>query len=280
MSNPERINIKDLTTEEPSKKEGLPFDPEKEITEKDWNVIRRNLGLMFRGRKESHTSFDWPLFFSHIAAAKLLFPEKVNELGIDEHALEEMKQDLEGHPGTIASFLVMDANIKIFFPGGKGIETEDFFSDAKKTLQRYRSQENWPYFAYYAMYTAILFPNKISELNIDETAWQGMIDSLGHFRNMEWVDLFARLASEMRLLCPERTSELGLDAAMWQKIKELFDLYRSEDKWIGILDLAKSSKLLAAEEIKITDQGLEIIMQREKPEFKEETPPIPQTRKF
>jgi len=36
----ERLNIKDLTLEEPEKKMGLSFDPEKEVTEEKWMIIR------------------------------------------------------------------------------------------------------------------------------------------------------------------------------------------------------------------------------------------------
>jgi len=84
----------------------------------------------------------------------------------------------------------------------------------------------------------------------------------------------------MKVLFPEKASTLSPDKTAWQGMKEQLTGYRARKEWPQFFLHAMRMKTLVAEEVKITDKGLEIIMQKEKPEFEEKTPPMPQRRKF
>jgi len=273
MPNPERINIKDLTLEEPPKKRELPFDVERDITEEDWDKLCRFL---------EEISVDDPArrsSFAYVAMnTKLLYPNKPAEYF--EGLAEKIKSSAEqNRPDSYQNFSLIAAALKVLSPEKFSefhIDNNDW-QGMKEVLESYKNGDHWDNFAWHAMKMKIIFPNKTSELFLDENAWFHMEETLFRHRNNNDRALFAM---EMRLLFPEKVLDFRIDKQMWDEMGKALTQSRIENEYYDFSTLAVTMKLLAAEEIKITDQGLEVIMQKEKSEFKEETPPMPQTRKF
>ena len=144
--------------------------------------------------------------------------------------------------------------------------------------------------------TKFLFPHKIPEFHLDTEVWNKTKEyfeqqkSSLEKRHKQWGAtpgrendwyIFSLEVVAMKFLFPEKTSELTLDPGAWDEMKKSLEYARPIlQNQPGFARMAMVLKLLAAEEVKITENGLEIIMQKEEPEFKEETPPMPQTRKF
>ena len=274
----ERINIKDLTLEEPEKKRGLPFDPERDITEEDWEGMKNDT-------KKDRAEHMWYFFAKKVMSMNILLPEKMEELDLkNEETWQGMRDYLKKllKEGSSSDHLVSYATaMKIIFPerfsefyvGG------EVWEGMKNRLNREREAANWWAFAILALEMKILFPDRSSEF-LDDTAREGMEKLLKKMRSEKiWYNYFQQ-AMQAKVLFPDRASDLYPDKTAWKEIKEHLMRARTDSRGETFLEIAMHMKLLAAEEIKITDQGLEIIMPKENPEFKEETPPMPQTRKF
>ena len=280
MSNPERISIKELTLEEPEKKRELSFDPEGDLTEEYWRGMINTFELALQ---EGH-----PLDASSLAAGlKILSPERMDKLDFEDKTKEVMENFLiSSRDIEVWDYFIAQAYaLQIVFPGRiSGFLLDDItWEGIKGELEKHRAKD-WEVFANHAMAVKIAFPNKKSELQLDNTAWEGMKDILQQYRiDRDWMS-YTIHAVNMRILYPEKTTGLGFDTLPWKEIKDEIKepLTGSETKdfWRRLCVAFMYLKLLAAEEIKITDQGLEVIMQKEKPEFKEEIPPMPQRRSF
>ena len=148
------------------------------------------------------------------------------------------------------------------------------WQEMKGQLKSDRRNKNWQNFAYQAMSLKILFPDRVSELDLDDSALQGMKDALESDRQaIDWWDQAMRL----KILFPDKTAELGLDSA-WQGMKDQLVSYRQRNNWYGFADQAMSLNILAADEVKVTDQGLELIMRKE--DFKQTKKPRPERKDF
>ncbi len=155
--------------------------------------------------------------------------------------------------------------------------TESAWQGMKQKLENYRNSDWWD-FAALAMSMKILSPDKSSELNIDDQAWQGMKQKLENYRNSNWR-LFADQAMSMKILSPDKSSDLKIDNKAWQKMKQELEANRNSNWWEDFAIQARRMKIMAADKIKVTDQGLEITM-RPPESFKSEKKPRPERRQF
>ncbi len=184
----------------------------------------------------------------------------------------------------------------------------------KDELESYRQNDNWWSFAYQAMSLKILFPNKASELNLNDSAWQGMTNKLESYRDNDWWN-FTNQAMRLKILFTDRVPELDLnDQAwkgmkgrleemmtssyqarslkiifpekmsglnlnpVWQKTENALEKCRQNNDWQLFANLATNLKILAADKVEVTDQGLKITMPI--PDFKSEKKPRPERRQF
>ena len=279
MPNPERINIKDLTLEEPERKKGLPFDVERDLHPAFWDVATKQL-------KDHQERESWFNFATDAADLAILYPERIADLDLNETMWEKMKEELEIYKKEKVWGLGVSlaANMKILFPE-KNMNNLIDMDSWRQIIQTFSSMKDIGSLRdsiVFASEVKILNPERFKDLELDEEkTWDEIETLLDRYRNVN-IDVFAKIARQVRIVFPEKFYSLNLDAAMWEKMMKLF---RKQEILDPLLDprhiqFTASLKLLAAEEIKITDKGLEIIMSKEKPEFKEETPPMPQTRKF
>ena len=137
-------------------------------------------------------------------------------------------------------------------------------------------RRNWDSFAMRAMSMKILKPDKAAELNIDDLAWQGMKQRLEVFREKDWRQDFIRQAMYMRIICPDKFAELNIDDADWQGMKKVLEKSYRGRNWPFY---AMCLKILAADKVGVTDQGLEITM-RPPESFKSEKKPRPERKNF
>ena len=273
----ERINIKDITLEEPEKKKGLPFDVEKEITEEDWGQVKE-------AYEQDKIYNAWVDGSSLAMATKVLFPERMAELtGYNDfkERLEDELVWLRGLPDW-HEFLWAAMKIKILFPTTElgGVLGNITWQDLKDEIKEAWSS-NDPLFYSLAMKIKIVFPERFSsELDMNETTWMVAEKWLEYYyMEHDWIK-YVTQGMIMKVLFPEKASTLSPDKTAWQGMKEQLTGYRARKEWPQFFLHAMRMKTLVAEEVKITDKGLEIIMQKEEAEFKEETPPMPQRRKF
>ncbi|NQV12912.1 MAG: hypothetical protein HQ530_01270 [Parcubacteria group bacterium] len=141
--------------------------------------------------------------------------------------------------------------------------------------------------------------NEISEIiNDGSVVWEYGMREMERYRNKDWFE-FARIAANYKIIYPKRAGESKVDKKDLAGIKEELSLIENmqqhdwdrkykplgvqpnpfEDKWLEYTNLAANLKVLAAKEVKITEQGLELVMQK-KETFQQETPPRPERKEL
>lgn len=272
----EKIDVKKLALEEPEKKSELPFDPEKKITPDDWQNLKIYLEKF---RNESR----WAFFGSLAMEMKILFPERTEELKIDDEAWREMKKSLVRRTQTddVAGATREIAALKVLFPERapsmlKSLGPDKFWVPQKRRLKEYREHRLWDKFLAHAEKMKIIFPERTTKLNIDDATWGNLKESL----RTEATDRFAKKAAFMRVLSPDRFADLKIDKPLFEKSGVMLEEYRRKNDWLSFLDQAAALKILSAEKVEVTYKGLEITMPKKEQEFKEITPPLLEIKKF
>ena len=285
--NPNRINIHELTIEEPEKPSELPFDPVQKITEEDWTTMEEllehykesyNERRMFGNEKKRVYGWD---FSNQAKNMRILDPTK--DLYLEEDARECMSGELKERRSNKdwAAFSVQAANMKIIDPTQDLGLNQTAWNGMKKQLEEYRLRDQahqWKNFSAQAMRMKILDPNQ--DLNLDQSAWQHMTDELEYYRTGGYWDSFAYQAMIMKVI--DQKYDLKLDQATWQGMRGELEALRQEnetEEWKKFISLATEMKILAAEEVKVTDRGLEIKMRKDKP-LTSSVPPLPETKQF
>ncbi len=271
--NPDRINIHELTIEEPEKQTELLFDVERDISKEDWEGINMKIeGCILNN--------SWSDYASQAMKVKILDPSK--NIGRDDNARQGMERKLDAYKSSNkidnewGSFLSQAMAMKILDPEtdvGLNNDIEQRLGGFLDTLRnRPRS------FCFHAMEMKIISPNMV--LNIGETIWKEMEKDLESQRvSNNWI-AFARDAVAMKILNP--AVDLKLDNRAWEGMRAKLEYYRVEpnEHWPNFFEQAMNMKILAAEEVKITDKGLEINMRKKKDSFNTDVPPIPEIKKF
>jgi len=275
--NPERLNIKDLTIEEPESREGLPFDPEKEITEEDWGEIKEELE---RGRDNA----DLYEFVKQAAEMKILDPE-VEIRASDEEKIrmyekidEWWKQYGDGlGVFSRASFL------KILYPEVNLGLPKAPWESIKKLLEN--SRGNSPSnFLSAAVTIKLCDPN--FNIDIDQETKELIEEKLKSEKETD-IFRFANTAKNLKII--DSDINLGLDVKTWENLKNELDIIRRDDyydhhknpyKWRSFCELAVDMKILATEKVEVTDKGLEITMPGENKLIESEASIMPKKRNF
>ncbi len=200
---------------------------------------------------------------------------------ISETDWQNTKNELESfrHENRWWVFATRAMCLKILFPDKTAeLDLDPAWQGMKDALESYRQADNWWNFANQAMQLKILFPDKTAELDLNDLAWQGMKNKLEYYRQGSW-HAFADQAMNLKILFPDRTAELDLNDSAWQGMKEELESDRRNNNWGDFTSQATELKILAANEVKVTDQGLEITM-RPLESFKSEKKPRPERKNF
>jgi len=299
--NPEKLNIKDLTIEEPEK-QVVFFDQNKEITEDDWDAMKKSL-IDFK-KSEPALSNSWNNYFEQATKMKMLDPT-VN-LGLSqgdyrfiEYRLNYSRNEKSSPKASLEEELM---HMKVLNPTMLQILPEDW-EQMKEKLNRYRKYEAKPstprikaieenkfmLFAKQAVTMKILDPD--IDLNLTEEDWNGMEKNLkrlhgkGKLRPMDTdlkghrIENFCNLLARMKILNPQYKFELSEDD--WDIIMKKFNFIRDTQDipadWKDFCELAQSLKVITAKDVKITEQGLEIEMPEKETT---ESLAIPEKRNF
>ena len=226
----------------------LPFDPERDIAEREWQFMRDILD-----GERMHIDSLLP---RHAMAMKILDPNI--DLDLNETDWQKMRNKLEEYKtannwGALSSLAM---SMKILDPQIDLGLHDATWQNMRDELYRYRENNNWDEFSSLAMKIKILDPEKFV---LNDEDWKGMRDLLDRYRIMGndpgggWTS-FSTLAMEMKILDPD--IDLGLDDNAWQGMrKEL-----KEHNWVTFSELPMPMKILAAKHVQVTDEGLEVKM--------------------
>ena len=283
-----KTNIKDLVLP-PSKKEALTWDFATKVTNTDWRRLLEELEAV-RGFTDD---FKWRSFATLAHPMKVLFPERVDELklndtafgGIIDHVNFLAEQDKWTEFGEVAFKLIsLNANKTRDYLPKEAWERLTF------ALKRTRNTDTFS-FGLLAANVAGIYPDRKDGLDLNDQAWEKIsqeITSIGDNNGLG----YSRFAAAARLTFPDRYLELGLDNQRWEQLGKQFDftgkvmelearggpnIYRSGH--FNYANFAMNLKILSAEKAVLNNQGIELVMPSGQ-QFKQPALPIPTQRRF
>jgi len=294
--NPERLNIKDLTIEEPESQERLAFDPEKDLTEEDWENMKDELEIC---RGEGEENNEWFNFAKQASVMKLL--DSNVDLGIDSKTWQAMNDKLDEYQeqgaklaqGIISGenlqpwkdFSLMAMNLKIIDPSFNfkkyGVLDDLNWEGMERELADCRASGDYNEFSDQSVAMKILDPK--SKIEINEEDWKELQRDLNYWEETGTKESdknffgFSRVAANMKILDP---TSIHVDEKNWEKMRNYLDrerrIYQNRH---ALSNQALFMKILAAKRVEATEKGLEIAMQ-EKEGLESEASIMPEKRNF
>ncbi len=279
------INIKDLLLEEPQKKE-LVFDAEQEIRGLD----RIKIDELFDTLLSEQGDFPGDDLMSPFASLRILGLEESVSLPVSplnglrtKYIIASQRQQWV----KVGHFL---AEYKTLF-GSRGLDIPTLQNQEwlglKANLNRLYEDHNWVAFAHAAADMLVTKPDQQDDLGLlnpeiyqDLTGW--LNQAPGQPEPEITLPLFAETAKNLRLLYPNQPYPLSVEN--WQKMKDVLRTIRGSDNSQDLakfLTMAANMKMLAAQDLKVTDQGLELGPPTYQPEvLKIKNLDLPETRSF
>jgi len=259
------LNIKDLIIETPQREQDFLFDPERDLTKEDWERMK--------GKLSEDCGQDELFLLSEYMA---LFPEWKDELGIEGLYPEIKKRFEEDWANKNVPFIVcMAALIKRIFPGeGERIHFNDPFWEDIRNYDWNKDDSTKLASFLCQKYMKVIFPS----FDLDHEVEQGAKNDVTLAEKDEDWEMFAEQAALLKLF-----SKLGrrdVSRKAWDGMKNALARFRDDGEIESFVNLASNMKILAAEEVRATDKGFEIIMQEKKKEFHPPAPSLPEVKNF
>lgn len=250
---PGRVKAVDIVSRPETDQDDIPFNPERDITEQDWQDMKRQLEY-YSQETEYQDFFELAMYMA------VLFPEKRHELNIDEGTWEGMKGELEQEQrwhGYQVNFPELAVRMNLLSPERRGeLKLDDAaWKGMKEKLDLLYRNSSWIIYSPDAVEMCLLFPERRHELNIDDTVWAGLKGELERRRGIQNWYGFSHIASDMVLLFPERRQELDIDRTNWQMMKRDLEASRQDSNWLFFSDLAMHMSIIAADKAEITEDG-------------------------
>jgi len=266
------INIKNLAIEQPQRKEDY-FDAKKEVSNEDWDSMKKVLEYYYESNHDSD-------FFEIAEDMKIIFPERESELNLDDVMWNEMARGLRntgGYSIVRKARVLFPERLKSVYSLDDGdwgeikhwcLEFDELYSgNFEDFIKKVR-------FAFY------LFPERIMELDLENTMWDDAKKIIEEYRTKD-IEKFVYYLAQAKLIFPNKVKRSTVEPEIWSLGREKLQNHRLGNKWKSFAALAATMKILAAEQIQITDKGLEVLMPKSKKDFKTKTTEsLPQTKKF
>ncbi|MDO8618685.1 MAG: hypothetical protein Q7R49_01930 [Candidatus Daviesbacteria bacterium] len=305
----QQTNIGHLNLVEPQRGSGLPFDVERDITKSDWEGIFGYVSkLAMSGVYSDRTNFN------EFSFVKLLSPKKFQDeydkqsfdfdrklqpyLPAQAHLTGEdinllLNQETLAHESISSSTLRYCQELlttKVLFP-----ENHNLFRNSRRILDRvisiYGGNQFVPPQEVPSVLVAlkIIYPGEFSEEPYGSSGvLEGMEARIKYFKGVKIYHRFMReLANFKMLVSPLRFRSAGyLDEDAWEIMKNQFIQTRItatkyiDQRWMEFSEEAFYMKVLAVDEVRISDQGLEFINPEPKATLTLSTPALPEVRKF
>ena len=110
----------------------------------------------------------------------------------------------------------------IFFDAERDL-TEKDWQEIKTELESYRKDKDWWKFSWLASNIALISPARRAEIELDDDAWQGMLDVLSALMSNNATGATTDQVLRMKILFPQRKAELEITKEDWQEIINGFE---------------------------------------------------------
>ena len=267
------VNIKELVLEESIQKERYVFRPEDEISEDDFDSIRKFIVKDPQGWNFLQLAYE----------TSVLFPAKKEDLGIGDWTTVIIANEMKSYKDAIREGLPsIIRNYKAFFNlpttsdlSAINIDINDMRGIYATLMKKVRRKE-FPQAVLDSLVAyKLLYPSEYEDFGVNDASQEQMI-SAAHNAGLETG---MRMAARIKILLPSfdiRTAFSDSDIAMHYKN---FLALKSQGQWGLVAEEAFSLYILTAEKVETEDGKLKVTLP-DKFQSATTTPTLPETRRF
>jgi len=282
MKDEKEMKLSDFGMGEEKKSKKLDFDPERDISEERINRMKE---MVLQGAEEERDDKFWE-YGESAAYFKILFPERFDEDVFREawqdKMLEKLKKLKRSGLNTVDglyNFIVYAGRFGLLFPDKiDDLNIDDEMFDKRMERERFfiTAQRLFDLVIDNLFRLAVLFPGRIKECRaVVESNWDKIEKKLAEeLDEGELVECVANL----KILTFRR---IEVSKKEWENEKKiLIDGFGEGDSESLVVfgRAAVNLAMLAAEEVKLTDDGLELVMEKE--DFRTERKKRPVRKNF
>lgn len=227
------------------------FNPEMEISNDNWEMMKQEL--------ESYRGSDWWAFSAMACSLITVFPDRREELELDDSYMDILNELNEARFIEHGSFVGIAVAFITFFPDRRNELNLD-----ERTYTWIRQAIQKDTVSMSRIFTTgltelmIMFPEKRNEFDLNDDEFNGRLESMELMRESnEWLH-FAEYASELAVLFPDRKVELNIDSKSLAGMRAGLEP-DADSIWWPSADMAMHLAIITADEVRITGQGLEIV---------------------
>lgn len=285
------LKIQDMTIKDTERKgEHESFDPEQEILPEDWQEMKEH--YLSAVNSDNLTEDDFYHIISFIFAAKICFPGDQENLNL-EKAWEKIKDQITIQFGKFNEFKKVLAFLKITFPDKfEEIVRVPKFNELlkqqlKNRLAEAKEKNLLMEYSELAEIYLILYPHLVSEINLDQETQQKLKDFFEKIRKFPKIPSeLCHLAYYLKVISAKTPLKFQLEKSDFQLLKDFFD--RDKERFhefstfytsMVCLMTAAYLKISSAENIAITDQGIDFNPPKEK-SYQKSASRRPERKKF
>ncbi|NQV13474.1 MAG: hypothetical protein HQ530_04215 [Parcubacteria group bacterium] len=261
------VRLQDITIDVPEERE------EVEISDKDWGIMKERYEFL----KE-----NWLPNVRHIARMKVLSPDKFEELSLGE---KEWTEILEEWNDPMNTFFVPEwadyyKYFKILSPEKASKMTPITEEQVKYHNDLRKKEGDWSRLIKETANYKFCYPEKLEKLIDLNEIWEKGLEEYKKYADAEnWAGAIF-LAANLRILFPDRqivSEEDLLNMKILCKKVPPDSVPKTQGSKISRYKY--SLKLITADKVKVTDEGLEVVMPSTD-SYKQETPPRPQRKEL
>jgi hypothetical protein len=254
-----KLNIKELTFPEPGVKNERLFDPRRDISGNDWQIVD---WLLEKELSEDSTGFEFQ------RAIRILAPEKIPPNAFATILkMDHSAPDLSGltPPNSrFAGYIEKCATLELLSPGypkNKNLINDKLWEDFIDTFESYAKNNvlNKCYVYQFASFARILDPENSHNFSVDWEEASNTITRKSGVHN--WKEI-AEIVSELKFFDPTKINNLGLKEDDWGHIWEYFhkelDDSRVRERPINLIDTLSRIAIISAKDIKVTPDGIKL----------------------
>lgn len=284
------IGVDRLTVPEPDERRELMFDPMVDISPEDWTAATKVLAFVRKRCLEDASGFNfgnWSNWSTLTRYLALLSPEMRDRIETDEEMEEKLFRVIEnrGPQGRVqdgSAFLHLAADAKILFPehiADLKLNQDAFQLAIDAITNDYGPAHNSSEFRAHLVEAAILFPDRRREFPSLVPVIPYILKSeLDWYReNGGWV-VFASKLSTLRLVFPEEAEKIS--KTDWKGMREGLKTLTTSRVVHPLFEYALNMFILAAKDVRILEDGLEINLGKQGEDMTEKIPDMPVKKAF
>jgi hypothetical protein len=289
------IDIRQTTVEAPKRTE-LLFDIEEVVDRHAWQMMKEKLRSLWESQ-------ETPLFLTLLSEMCLIYPDRRQELALNDTVWQSIKNYVENllpsesqlaairrstgpvsNADQIAGGLNVSikelAKVKIAFPEQKDCPTDTtLLNKAEELLTTNPAAIRKENYMNLAQAMKLLTGHDSVDVSNTETiqALTAIVQSETQDERV-FPDLVAFIAARSKIILGKNYRPGILTKNDWEAMREHVLSYSDEGRVIQRAEMASYMKILAADEVRITESGVELIMP--KPHTNEDSPVMPEQREF